>query len=576
MSRPDFENIDLWLFEYAEGNLSPEQIEQLKMFLFLHPELDVELDAWKAAKVSPVTTDYPHTEALIKEPYYVGLKLSAALTVLIVLFLFLLPNTIDEAGIKFAANNGISEEDQLLKAESDNANQATALKIRLRELENQVATLEAENQRLRVDAAVTSNVETSRSSSSSFESNLTEMAVSSESGTSNYFEPKNSDKSANVGVEMNTEASVTESFYAETKENNIEIRPAEVIDWYASPAPVGVNANEHSASSSDYKRSFSDKLRTLGRTIQRMMDNPIALKNSRDPQYGLPGMTAQDINFSAVGGLLATRVQTLSRVQFLGTEQEQYLNTVNIDGYSYAIRGGLGMQMYHSTFHNGGIQQGGIALTYAPKFSVNRYFSIEPSVRFKMGAKLLDYNRVSGLETVEMQPGINYDFYPEGQQPIGRQLWYKDLGLGLMVNTKWFFAGINADNVFRHQDNIYNNSWSKQRRTSVNFTATIGTDWENIRENLRLSPYIVMNVFEGREMLYAGANLQWNWFTFGAAVSSQAEPIASIGMKFKQFTLSYTADYSKSLAMDKNLLSHQLSLRINGKTSRFGRRLSNL
>lgn len=576
MSRPDFENIDLWLFEYAEGNLSPEQIEQLKMFLFLHPELDVELDAWKAAKVSPVTTDYPHTEALIKEPSYVGLKLSAALTVLIVLFLFLLPNTIDEAGIKFAANNGTSEEDQLLKAESDNANEATALKNRLRELENQVARLEEENQRLRVDAAIASNVETSRSSSSSFESNLIEMAVSSESGTSNYFEPKNSDKSTNVGVQMNTEASVSESFYAETKENNIETRPAEVIDWYASPAPVGVHAYEHSGSSSDYKRSFSDKLRTLGRTIQRMMDNPIALKNSRDPQYGLPGMTAQDINFSAVGGLLTTRVQTLSRVQFLGTEQEQYMNTVNIDGYSYAIRGGLGMQMYHSTFHNGGIQHGGIALTYAPKFSVNRYFSIEPSVRFKMGAKLLDYNRVSGLETVEMQPGINYDFYPEGQQPIGRQLWYKDLGLGLMVNTKWFFAGINADNVFRHQDNIYNNSWNQQRRTSVNFTATIGTDWENNRENLRLSPYVVMNVFEGREMLYAGANLQWNWFTFGAAVSSQAEPIASIGMKFKQFTLSYTADYSKSLAMDKSLLSHQLSLRINGKTSRFGRRLSNL
>ncbi|TNE75934.1 MAG: type IX secretion system membrane protein PorP/SprF [Bacteroidetes bacterium] len=576
MSRPDFENIDLWLFEYAEGNLSPEQIEQLKMFLFLHPELDVELDAWKAAKVSPVNTDYPHTEALIKEPSYVGLKLSAALTVLIVLFLFLLPNTIDEAGIKFAASNGTSEEDQLLKVESDNAYEATALKNRLRELENQVATLEAENQRLRVDAAVASNVETSRSSSSSFESNLTEMAVSSESGTSNYFEPKNSDKSTNVGVEMNTEASVTESFYAETEENNIDTRPAEVIDWYASPTPVGVHANEHSASSSDYKRSFSDKLRTLGRTIQRMMDNPIALKNSRDPQYGLPGMTAQDINFSAVGGLLTTRVQTLSRVQFLGTEQEQYMNTVNIDGYSYAIRGGLGMQMYHSTFHNGGIQHGGIALTYAPKFSVNRYFSIEPSVRFKMGAKLLDYNRVSGLETVEMQPGINYDFYPEGQQPIGRQLWYKDLGLGLMVNTKWFFAGINADNVFRHQDNIYNNSWNQQRRTSVNFTATIGTDWENNRENLRLSPYVVMNVFEGREMLYAGANLQWNWFTFGAAVSSQAEPIASIGMKFKQFTLSYTADYSKSIAMDKSLLSHQLSLRINGKTSRFGRRLSNL
>ncbi len=578
MSRPDFENIDLWLFEYAEGNLNPEQVEQLKMFVFLHPELDVELDAWKSAKVSPESFDYPRTETLLKEPSYVGLKLSAALTLLIVLILFLLPNTIDGTGIQLADNNGITDADQQLKKESEDSNETIALKNRLRELENQVATLEAENQKLLLNANATLSEEGNRTNASVQEINIDEISVASNGRSYGHVEQETSKPSLSLseGGQMNTEASVTGLLYVETEDGHFETRPAEVIEWYSSPSPVGTNANNHAASSIDYKRSFSDKLRTLGRTIQRMMDNPIALKNSRDPQYGLPGMTAQDINFSAVGGLLTTRVQTLSRVQFLGTEQEQYMNTVNIDGYSYAIRGGLGMQMYHSTFHNGGIQHGGIALTYAPKFSVNRYFSIEPSVRFKMGAKLLDYNRVSGLETVEMQPGINYDFYPEGQQPIGRQLWYKDLGLGLMVNTKWFFAGINADNVFRHQDNIYNNSWNQQRRTSVNFTATIGTDWENNRENLRLSPYVVMNVFEGREMFYAGANLQWNWFTFGTAVSSQAEPIASIGMKFKQFTLSYTADYSKSIAMDKSLLSHQLSLRINGKTSRFGRRLSNL
>ena len=47
MSKPSFSNIDLWLFELAEGNLSPEQVKQLEMFLLQYPELDVERDVWE-------------------------------------------------------------------------------------------------------------------------------------------------------------------------------------------------------------------------------------------------------------------------------------------------------------------------------------------------------------------------------------------------------------------------------------------------------------------------------------------------------------------------------------------------
>ena len=49
MSNPSFSNIDLWLFELAEGNLTPAQIEQLEAFLMNNPELDVERDMWEMA-----------------------------------------------------------------------------------------------------------------------------------------------------------------------------------------------------------------------------------------------------------------------------------------------------------------------------------------------------------------------------------------------------------------------------------------------------------------------------------------------------------------------------------------------
>ena len=49
MSNPSFSNIDRWLFELNEGNLSPEQVHQLKVFLLQHPELDIDKNMWELA-----------------------------------------------------------------------------------------------------------------------------------------------------------------------------------------------------------------------------------------------------------------------------------------------------------------------------------------------------------------------------------------------------------------------------------------------------------------------------------------------------------------------------------------------
>lgn len=572
MSRPNFENIDLWLFEYAEGNLTPEQIEQLKFFVFLHPELEIEMDAWEGAKVSPVKIAYPAAANLIKKPKYTSVSITAGVTAIIIALLFLVPvdMQVDDTGhASLTANSS--------KGIPFGSMENSSYENRIKRLEEQVEQLTIQNHDLQEKYNLIADNGTSQIEASLGKSRGSVPGPGEGSqikSLRNSGLDDHSDKGQDILTaysdmeeEYHVDNDIRASFFLPTK-------PATILSWEE------ITEDNHSrvsrANRHDYKRSLRSTLKSISRSIQRMMDNPIALKNSRDPQFGLPGMTVQDINFSTVGSLLTTRVQTLSRIQFLGTDQEQLMNTVNIDGYSYGIRGGIGVQLYHSTFHNGGIQNGGMALTYAPKFSVNRFLSIEPSVRFKMGAKVLDYNRVSGLDQVELEPGVTNTFYPDGTTPIGRQLWYKDMGLGFMVNTKWFFAGINADNLFHHQDNIYSSNWEEQQRSTVNFTATMGTDWENSKENMRLSPYAVLRVNNGKEKAFAGANFQWNWFTVGAAVSSEAEPIASIGMKFNHFVLSYTADYSKSNSLNKQLLSHQVSIRINGNTSRFGKRLTNL
>ncbi|NDB34845.1 MAG: hypothetical protein EB023_05770, partial [Flavobacteriia bacterium] len=51
MTAPNHENIDYWLFDWMEGNLSPEQEEQLRIFLLIHPEYEADVDAWRGSKL---------------------------------------------------------------------------------------------------------------------------------------------------------------------------------------------------------------------------------------------------------------------------------------------------------------------------------------------------------------------------------------------------------------------------------------------------------------------------------------------------------------------------------------------
>jgi hypothetical protein len=47
----------------------------------------------------------------------------------------------------------------------------------------------------------------------------------------------------------------------------------------------------------------------------------------------------------------------------------------------------------------------------------------------------------------------------------------------------------------------------------------------------------------------------------GAAVSSNADFVGSLGMKFNRFAVNYNMDFTHSYLFDKQIISHQLSLR---------------
>ena len=573
MSGPSFKNIDLWLFELAEGNLSPAQTQQLELFLLQYPEIDIERDMWNAAKVQPQTTVYPDQQQLIKKRPIGWFYLASAASIGILFTIAVSDYSI--------SNNSVKS--QILVANVENESKISQLEGEVVRLKAQLKT--SSKKRLNVLEQYRTDDTYTISSSSDVSSKVisTDKTLNNEyfSATNNEIDLLTNTSPVGLLNENNEiENALTSSFvndYSSEEREVVELEKFRGIQATQNIEDVIAKNYERknkfpTFSSSDYSVSLKNKMKKATRTLQRMMNNPIALTNYRDPSFHLPGKLNNDINFSSTGTMLATKVQAMSRLQWYGEDNEQLINQLAVDGYVYGMRGGLGLQLNHSTYRNGAINISSAALTYSPKISVNRSISVEPSVRFKMGAKTLASSKMEGVDKVEIDRQNVYDYYSEGTSPIGNELWYKDLGLGLMVNTKWFYVGAQVDNLFEHYDNMYSSDFSNQHKASNNFIAVAGTDWVSKDKSMGISPYLLYQENEHLSELWVGVNFRYNWFVIGGGVSSLLDPGASLELKFDHFSVKYNADYTMSSMTEQRSLSHQLTLKFIGETKKFGRR----
>lgn len=570
MSNPSYSNIDRWLFELMEGNLSPEQVAQLEAFLMQHPELDVDRDMWELAKVDSQEVVYPHQEKIVRRRP-VGLYMSAGFASIALIIGIGIFNSTDQQSLQIAENaqfNGVNEltnEKSILSSEKSNKGSI--------QVSDQLGFENYNNLLVNNQTGVNTGF---TKATSSIGNSFGNSEGQNRRINNNLEDINGSNRLAN-NIQI---ASVQQDLMQEKEDLDVlETKIAEQIEVKRAAKEIAYTSFGFSGGSrfskTDYKMSFGSKMNKMARSIQKMLDNPVALKNTKDPYYHIPGMQAMDVNFGAVGTLLATRVQTVSRAQWFGQENQQFMNQLSVDGYSYGMRGGVGFQFNHNYYGQGGIENYHASLIYSPKFSVARNVIVEPSVRFKMGSKLLNSNQIETGTSVEYDRMNTQSFYANQEAPIGRSLWYKDLGLGLMVNTKWFYVGFQGDNLFEHYDNIYSNDIANPKRAGKHFVATIGTDYESKKENITVSPYCVYQQQEALSEGWLGVNLRYHWLTIGGAVSSNLEPAASIGLKFDHFMLTYNADITKSKLLNDTYLSHQVTIRFLTKPSRFGQRLLN-
>jgi hypothetical protein len=570
MSGPSFENIDRWLFEYVEGNLTHEQERQLEAFLLDHPEFDLDLDSWQMARVQPISHEFPNQETLFQEekrrrrilPFVLG---GAAFTCVLAFSILMLSKAEEEKSIARVQNT----------QESISYNKSPKTQVSPVKSMPQVSQWGNPN--------FTAN-------SKSYSQSGSPIYYNSQHKNLNYDPIENHKFVSNPKNEFTDFASKDLKFEVSIKKldelvsENSEIGSqdstsiSEVASEISNQVPSfdqkkKVDQKKKNSSTASYSKL---SLKKIVKSLNDFMGNEIGLKNTRDHQLHVPGLSQLDANFSSAGDISSTRFRTVSRAQWIGQENQSFSNQLSLDWFTKSLKSGFGVQGNYLIYGNGVIQNWNAAFIYSPKILLSKSFLIEPGIRLKMGSKILNNNLVNNTNKVEVERDNSLDFYADGSTPIGRNQWFRDLGTSLLIHSKWFYIGAQADNLLRHQDNIYSNAISSPRRAGIHYSLNFGTEYESKTGDLSFSPYGFYEKFENREEAWGGFNFQYKVWSFGGALSNKSNFAVSTGLRFPTFALTYQFDQVYSSMLGSTASSHQLTLLVNTKVSRSSRRYIHL
>jgi type IX secretion system PorP/SprF family membrane protein len=295
------------------------------------------------------------------------------------------------------------------------------------------------------------------------------------------------------------------------------------------------------------------------------------LTNLGNPDIMLPQSSILGMNPGFAGGSLSPRFEMNYRNQWWGSNMNSQSLNMSFDNYSQSLRGGYGVMISAQDFGMGGYTDVNMSAFYSPKIVLGKHFTLEPAVKVTLGAMSVNAEKMSSISQLEINRGHSINMSGAAMANGVGRLWYKDYGLGLMLNSKWFFAGFSADNLAGHYENVYTGDGFEPSRMPTRISAILGTDIEREhKKNFTLSPFVAYEKFDQRNEIWAGFNYRLKWVTVGGSISNNLDFTASAGVKFEKFRLIYRYDRTQSQLLSSPAASHNIGIRINGDVIRKG------
>jgi hypothetical protein len=553
---PNQENIDRWLFDWTEGNLSSDQVFMLEEFLLVHPEHQIDADLWQQANLSfPEFTE----QVEIKIPEEKSKKRRAVLWMLPMLLLpllFLIPYfTTNPAQQKTASTP------KSMQRIANTSSSRIVLNKPNRNLSHSKAYANVTQPKPMISRAYANTVNKIQNNFNNSQTNAA-LAI---------------DKNSTIEANIQNQPSILEA--PRQMEKITLSAPNKIKELHSDIADQGI-ASESTSTGEDIaieksKNQFNLptlKISKNSRVAKYLMKDVVA-SSQKDRIYLVPEKSHLDLNMGLAGDMSQNRFQSTSIVRWFNqTPNQKLTQQLSFDTYLRNVKSGLGVTANYSHFGTGAIQDWNVNVLYSPKIAIGQYVSLSPSIGYQLGRKSVNINKINNLQNFAFNSNQVQQFNYNMSLPVGQKLWYRDLSAGMLVNAGPIYVGGQVTNVLRHQDNINTNDFDTVNRANRTYGILCGTDFKAKKGLIVFSP----TVYHERNASYAitqySATLQLNHLVIGGNYGSNKNISCMVGFTSERFALLMQSTKMRNVLSQPNSYTHQLTLRINSNISRKTRR----
>ncbi|MBM3185287.1 MAG: hypothetical protein FJZ67_03230 [Bacteroidetes bacterium] len=565
---PNRENINRWLFDYTEGNLSVDQETMLENFILNNPDIEVDLDAWNGSKLVSEDIRLPNKEKLKRKRRIAPFLVSSTVFLLIISSAILMVNPSSVEKDKVVSN--FKKGKQEVNSKDGNTKVFTNSSFGANPSDSYI------NDSNNIEEDKTNNFKNlyfiGTPSKSVVSSNNHLQSYNHTENDENLFNDLTSEHNtsyATINQINSTEINSTfNSGFSRLSLRKVDLKSMK-LDYYQLEE---VDETENETENKQFDINLNLGKVKLFQKIEKVLDNDLGLSNIPDHTYAIPEYSNVDVLFSNIGATSQFRFQSTTTGRWIeDLDQRKFSQQITMDGYSRGAQSGFGLQANYDYFANGSIQNWNTCLLFSPKIALSRSISFEPALRFKLGNKILNEDRIENQSLVNFESQTTNQFNFDSTIAIGSKLWYRDLDLGFTINTPYFYLGGQVSNVLRHQNNIYSNYENLETRAQNVYNAIIGTQYISRNQQIQFSPYCFFEHINSNRF-FAGFSLKLYKVMLGGSYGTGNISSGTLGLSFKNFALFAQSSYGYAQAISKNSFTHQLTIRFNSNIDKKSRR----
>jgi len=291
----------------------------------------------------------------------------------------------------------------------------------------------------------------------------------------------------------------------------------------------------------------------------RFKNVELGLGNINDPIFILSDNHLLNLNPSLTGQLGHSRIKSSYRNQFYNQLGNVQIIRNSFDTYIKGINAGVGIQQ--SFIKSNDVDIASYHVTYAQKIVIDRETNL--SITLDGSYETIFHSNQSNFMELNAGTMLNTSNLSNNKEQynIGLSTWY---------SNKYFYGGINVTNLLN--PSLYATQEQQSWMNQINYSIQLGTDYKkSLFATTVISPFVVYNKMGNKKEIWAGSSLRYKSLIVGLSGSSTLKGKAIIGLQSESFRLTYGFDYANSDINHKYIGSHELSLRL-----LFGNRKNNL